>query len=340
MRIRRPTISKNTNGYKIAVIIVIAFLGIAIGVLIPKPSSTVKIVRDPEAGLRFVSPMLLIQVSESDNIPDYKYLKDKINSYILSKEKDKKASIVSVYFRDLNSSHWIGVNSNEKYSPASMMKVLILLTILRMSEKEPAILSKGVLIKSLPKNTYDQDYYKPEHPVLSGEVYTVNDLLSHMIIESDNNATYALIDVAGQAEISKTYEDLSIPQTDDGDNITTQQYSHAFRVMFSATYLQQRSLSDQALNLLSRTNFKDGIIAGVPKETVISHKFGERTLAQSSTSTSNNSPTKELHDCGIVYYPDHPYFICIMTKGNDFNSLANIISDISSLICKNVPNLN
>src|SRR6185436_5295057 len=96
---------------------------------------------------------------------------------------------------------------------------------------------------------------------------------------------------------------------------TPQNYSHLFRALYNGTYLSHDA-SEKALELLSRTKFSDGIVAGVPKETTVSHKFGERTLSL------NTSSINELHDCGIVYYPGHPYFLCIMTKGtSDFEEL-------------------
>jgi hypothetical protein len=40
---------------------------------------------------------------------------------------------------------------------------------------------------------------------------------------------------------------------------------------------------------------------------------------------------RELHDCGIVYLPDNPYLLCVMTKGNDFAKMEKIIEEISRL---------
>jgi len=28
----------------------------------------------------------------------------------------------------------------------------------------------------------------------------------------------------------------------------------------------------------------------------------------------------QLHDCGIVYYPETPYLLCVMTKGWNFET--------------------
>jgi hypothetical protein len=41
---------------------------------------------------------------------------------------------------------------------------------------------------------------------------------------------------------------------------------------------------------------------------------------------------RQLHDCGIVYLESHPYLLCIMTRGYDFEKLSKIISMISSQV--------
>jgi hypothetical protein len=71
------------------------------------------------------------------------------------------------------------------------------------------------------------------------------------------------------------------------------------------------------------STFTQGIVAGVPAGTRVSHKFGE---------FSAGTNLKQLHDCGIVYKPAHPYILCVMTQGNDFNNLAATIAKISKTV--------
>lgn len=73
---------------------------------------------------------------------------------------------------------------------------------------------------------------------------------------------------------------------------------------------------------MSQTEFKEGLNRGLPAEITVAHKFGERDLGQQ----------KELHDCGIVYYPNQPYLLCVMTKGADFDDLSETIGEISKLV--------
>ena len=50
----------------------------------------------------------------------------------------------------------------------------------------------------------------------------------------------------------------------------------------------------------------------------------------------SNQEIKQLHDCGIVYYPKHPYLLCVMTRGDSFEYLDDTIRDISHLVYQEV----
>ncbi len=82
-------------------------------------------------------------------------------------------------------------------------------------------------------------------------------------------------------------------------------------------------MSSRALELLTKTAFNDGLRAGVPENIEVAHKFGERILP-------NN--IQQLHDCGIVYIPNKPYLLCIMTRGKDMHTLQGVIEEISSSV--------
>ena len=82
------------------------------------------------------------------------------------------------------------------------------------------------------------------------------------------------------------------------------------------------------MQLLTETTFKNGLVQGVPDGIPVAHKFGEQTIVNP---TDNSIEFRELHDCGIIYYPKSPYFLCVMTKGEDFTKLQSIIAEISSI---------
>ena len=296
---------------------------------------TFSLVRASPSNYKFIDPVLYTQISEDASFPQYLPLKQTLTQYASTTVANSKATDVSVYFQDLNSSHWIGVNTGDRFSPASMLKVVTLISAYHTAESFAPLLSGTVTIDNSQYEAIDsQDFYPPADPVTPGHTYSIDDLLSHLIIESDNNANTVLTKYLGDAVIAQTFNDLHLPrpETDSSDVDTAQEYSHLFRVLYNATYLNP-SDSEKALELLSNTTFTEGLVAGVPPEIVVSHKFGERTITPPGSSTPSS---RELHDCGIVYYPGHPYFLCVMTRGTDFPTLAGIIQSVSQQVWKNI----
>ena len=139
-----------------------------------------------------------------------------------------------------------------------------------------------------------------------------------MIVFSDNNAmqlaTIHLLNFYPE-ELSGVFADLNlnVPNEQAEDYMTAKEYASLFRVLYSATYLS-REKSEAALALLGLTDFRDGLVAGVPSDIFVAHKFGERGVRGSDGEITH----REFHDCGIVYYPGHPYLLCVMTKGGAF----------------------
>jgi beta-lactamase class A len=99
-----------------------------------------------------------------------------------------------------------------------------------------------------------------------------------MINYSDNVATSLLDEkLNGTYYRNKVFTDLHIPvsKNDSGILIDIRHYASLFRVLFNASYLN-KVMSDKALELLTNVEFKKGLVAGVPENIRVAHKFGER----------------------------------------------------------------
>lgn len=109
---------------------------------------------------------------------------------------------------------------------------------------------------------------------------------------------------------------------DGNAKITVKEYASFFRILFNSSYLSREN-SEKALRLLDATDYNDALPAGVPPGIQVAHKFGEAGTVEVE---------RQLHDCGIVYFPDHPYLACIMTRGKELDGLKQSIVDISKFI--------
>ncbi|MDB5188995.1 MAG: hypothetical protein JWM92_593 [Candidatus Nomurabacteria bacterium] len=319
--------------------LVLFALGGIVGWYVHKPmqGGTTAFVRENPADYKFIDPVLLLQVPEDTTTPQFQSLKKDISDYIASATTQNNATNISVYFRQLNADRWVGINADELYAPASMLKVVSMVAFLREAQKDPTLLSKSITVTT--NSDTSQDFYPPAHPAQVGQSYPAQELLSDMIIDSDNNSALAVDAFVGKTLINKTYTDLQMPTPDQKNSIdlySPKMFSRVFRSLYNGAYLSD-DISNQALELMSKTTFTQGLVAGVPSGTVVAHKFGERTIVPASGSSA---PTvRELHDCGIIYAPNDPYLLCVMTKGTDFPSLQKVISDISGIAWKSVAQL-
>lgn len=253
-------------------------------------------------------------------------LKQKIETIINREINNKNISFAAIYFRDLNNGPWFGINEKEYFSPASLIKVPILMAYLKKSENEPTLLQKKLTVISDPSTGNNIQNIKPSQATITETEYTIEKLLEKMIIYSDNNAYNTLAQNLTSEEIMKVYQDLDVDiskafSNPNGNIITIKAYASFFRILYNASYLNQK-MSEKALNLLSQVEFKDALVAGVPQEITVSHKFGERKYLD------NNEI--QFHDCGIVYKQKNPYLLCVMTKTKkSINQGINLIKEIS-----------
>lgn len=279
-----------------------------------------------EKGYSFISPLLEC-FSESSDSPKNYQLQEEIKGAISKNIKEKKITEASVYFRDLANGPWIGIGEDKKFTPASLLKVPMAITYYKLAEKNPDILNKKILITSDYDNQITQNI-KAEKKVEQGKEYTVQELINYMIIESDNRAANALISNIPENNVNKTFNDLGLvlPSVDTPENyMTVKDYSSFFRVLYNASYLN-KDYSEKLLYILSESKYKNGLVAGIPADVKVSHKFGERRFGNAD----------QLHDCGIIYKKDKNYLLCIMTRGNDFDNLSKTIQELSKLVYESV----
>lgn len=314
---------------RLFVYLFILVIGLLSGILIESYLNNRKEIKKTEShenGYSFISPLIECFSSKSDSPENYK-LQKKIENLISERINTKKITEASVYFRDLANGPWIGINENEKFTPASLLKVPIMITYYKLAEEDSNILNQELLISS----DYDDKNIpniKPEQKVEIGKSYTVQELINRMIMDSDNIAANTLLSNLQERQISETFTDLGLelPTIEKPENyMTVKDYSSFFRVLYNASYLD-KNYSEKALQLLAESKYRQGLVAGLPLNTKISHKFGER----------KNEDTDQLHDCGIIYKNNKDYLLCVMTRGNDFNKLSNTIKDISELVYENV----
>lgn len=271
-------------------------------------------------GLKFIKPLMFVdEECESDELSG---LKQRISDIISRYKTSQDITNASFYLKRYDTGDWTCLNDEETYQPGSLFKVPVLITVLKMNEMRPGFLNKIL--------TYDKKYdvnlkvaYTTK-AIQFGHSYTVKELLEYMIKYSDNNATILLESNMDIAIFSKLFEDmgLKVPSaTDTTYLISVKQYSFFMRAIYNAAYLSIEN-SEYAAELLTQSNFKDGIVKGLPAGIPVAHKFGE----------SGYADQKQLHESAIVYLSGGPYLLTIMTKGKENQKLSQLIAEISQAV--------
>lgn len=281
-------------------------------------------------GIRFTSPLLDVELPEgmtvgNEHIP----FSFKVESFVQTLIERGSARDIAVYYRDLHEGPWFSIDKGTEYNPASMMKVPLMISWLKRAETNPQVLKRAFLYDGKKDMSVMQNI-QPERKLTPGRRYTVEELLNFMIRYSDNNATAILYQEMDTKELIAVLDGMDVSNDPNEENnfITVYGYSGFFRILYNASFLN-REMSEKALELLSHQDFTKGIAGGVPQGIVIASKFGEHAGGL-------NSEQKQLHEFGIVYHPEHPYILGVMTRGADFGRQAGIIRDISRMIYEEV----
>jgi beta-lactamase class A len=235
---------------------------------------------------------------------------------------------VSLYVRDLEHGAWTGVGEDDPYVPASLMKVTVLFHALSRLEDDPALADARLRYPgpdSMPSPDNLAGAPVPIHMV-PGESYSFLDLLDRMVRHSDNHAKDLLLQGVGSGEVDSLMIRIGVPaRFDEGQAVMTPRaYATLFRILYESSVFS-RGTSEFGLELLAQADFDRGLRAGLPAEMPIASKYGIYFDPR------NLKSGQQLHECGIIYPPDHPFVICVMTRSllKAPSQLAEILSEVA-----------
>ena len=216
--------------------------------------------------------------------------------------------VFGIYFENLNTGAWIGVNERESFIPASLLKLPVVAAMFKRIDEGMFTLNTKVVIRPGDINTA----YGAVGMLKPGDEVTIRDLVNYTLHYSDNTAANTLFALMVPDDVLDAAMSLGLPArnvknlTRDREvQISPKDYAHMLLSLYHASYLR-RTHSNLILSFLSNTAFRHGLPDGLPEGVRIAHKVGYRP---------DSTYGEQHHDCGIIYYPPSPYLLCIMTKG-------------------------
>jgi beta-lactamase class A len=223
----------------------------------------------------------------------------------------------------------IDFNKDRLVPSASLVKIPIMLSCFCAAEEKKINLKSTLYLKASEK--VEGSKVLGDKPV--GSVFTLEELIEPMIIQSDNTATNALIDFLGFDTLNVYFKKMGLKNTNivrkmmdfeerrEGleNYATAEDMAFLLEELYRNNFLN-KEISKQCLLLLGQQKINDRIPKNLPKDgTFIAHKTGlERHVC---------------HDVGIVYTQKGNFLICVLVKHE--NKLAKpakkFISDIALL---------
>lgn len=284
----------------------------------------VKRIHPGKSDYKYINPLLAVDTPAQEEFLENKTLNSKLENLINKRRKNKQIQSASVYFRDLESGRWVGVNEDLKFSPGLFLKVPIMIAYYKNAESDPKILDKKLLYI---KNSTSEH----TSSTLQANTYlSVNDLINTLVIEDNDDAAQILFDNINKDALNEVYSDLGVDYKEDKDNkdyISTKLHALIYRVLYNSTYLN-REYSEKALQVLSESSVGLGLAAPLPNDITIAHKYRQRQIKKENVF--------EIHDCGLVYYSNNTYVLCLMAIGDDSEIINALFRDISSTVYEDV----
>lgn len=248
--------------------------------------------------------------------PRYEALQQAIASKADSLRAVGAITSASVYVRDFVRGEWTCYNGDERFDPGSMLKVPLLICYLSMAEEDPSTLRRKFRCEpvdaQVPQNTAF-----PDKQAIPGAEYTIDQLLELAIVHSDNRSTAMLLRHLLPERYLNLFANLGLTRPDwkaKQYSMTSKDCSVFLKALYNSSLLSPIN-SEKALDLLLRSNFKEGLMSGLPDDIDVAHKFGE----------SGNPNERQLHETGLVYLKGRPFLLTVMTRGKDTKELAKAL---------------
>lgn len=313
--------------------LIFLFIGLFIG---NKSSQKVGMSDNCPPDLTFVKPEQDCE-SFQENVDKIRNIQDSVRRQVRGYLETARIDRISVFVRDLDSQKFAYVNETEEFYMASLVKVPLAIAYLRLAELTPDLLSQKIVYDGKIDLSLNQTI-KPAQKLLPG-TYSVDELLTKALVDSDNNAAQLLSENFVSFEyLQKILFTLGLTskEKDPSQNkVTARTYAGIFRTLYNSSFLS-REYSNKILDSLSKSSFTNGVTALLPKNIKVAHKFAERSVVDPSGTIT----ARQLHDCGIVYANNgtQAYSFCIMTEGKNFEDLTSVIQNVSKTIYQGIIN--
>lgn len=195
---------------------------------------------------------------------------------------DQNKMKCAFYIKNMNTQEITQYNQNVVVPSASLIKLTIMGEIFRQIKAGKLSLNDMISVKAEDKVEFSI------LTLLDGKSYTVKDVMTLMIIMSDNTATNVLIDLLGMDAINDFIHSIDLDDTvikrkmmdftarvEGRENYTTAaDMAKILELIYSGKLVDKES-SDIMLDILKNQQDMTMMMLNIPDDTVVAHKTGE-----------------------------------------------------------------
>jgi beta-lactamase class A len=218
----------------------------------------------------------------------------------------------SVVVHNLADGRYAAVNESEVYYAASTFKAAVLLEAYRQRDAGKLDFAKEVVVedKYVMNDLGTLEYLE----IAVNDRITIADAVRGMIVVSDTPLANLLTDQLGSNNVDATIRSVGASTMTVNDRALPVTALDLTQLMTAIAAGQGVSAAsrDEMLSYLAQEWFTNGIVAGVPNGTTLAHKSGNLSGA--------------THDAAVVWGPDGPYAITVLTDGSGAWSPISAVS--------------
>lgn len=206
------------------------------------------------------------------------------------------------FFEYLPTGVSIGVNEKNDFNLASLLKVPYVMAYYLQQQDIGLTMNPTAIIQDSDLDSQFGSLWQKG----AGYQLTMSDVVKRTLIDSDDTAVQILKRYVGHDAYQQVYDGLDIELTQNGSDppkLSAKSYTSILKALYFSAILS-RDQSQGILGLLTQTPFDDKLAAGVPRGIPVAHKIG----------VINNDT---YSDCGIVYEPQRPYALCMISHSSE-----------------------
>lgn len=211
----------------------------------------------------------------------------------------------SFYFEYLPTGTSVGVNEKEEFYAASLFKLPVIMSYFRQQER---LKERSDPVLTIQEEDIDKEFgdlWKKG----TGYKLKMSEAIKLAISDSDNTAIRLVVPQITENDFEHVYQalDIDLRRDNDGARLTTKGYASILKALYFSSVLEKED-SQEILDLLTKTKFIDKLPAGVPENIAVAHKIGVY---------NKNGENEAYMDCGIVYVPNRPYALCMLSISDE-----------------------